>query len=256
MPYGKYIINEIATFEKFGYYTANLTRGSNRAVCVNCDNCKIVTCVGFRRSAGKHLCESIIDNKKYCFKCKQWLELKEFSKNRHRPDGYQKICKECFANYECVQKGYAKKNEKKFSTIDEYMKSKITNLNNKIKTKKHSTIISIVPQDLVDLFYQQGGMCFYTGIKMHRGCGKQEPWSLSVDRKDPSCGYIKENIVLCCNCVNSFKSTFTQSEFSSFVKDALIGLSDFINRGSAIKSHINHDNIFKEFLQKSEYDKE
>lgn len=57
---------------------------------------------------------------------------------------------------------------------------------------------------LTKLWNNQGGKCFYTGRQMVlNGDGR---YSVSIDRKDPSRGYTKENVVLCCTIVNKMKS--------------------------------------------------
>lgn len=50
--------------------------------------------------------------------------------------------------------------------------------------------------------------CYYTGVELTRGdARKPQPTDLTVDRKDPTKGYVKGNVVACCHLANQFKST-------------------------------------------------
>lgn len=48
--------------------------------------------------------------KKYCYKCKNRKDIKEFFKNRTRRDGYNSQCRECYSPY---QRKWYKSNKKK-----------------------------------------------------------------------------------------------------------------------------------------------
>ena len=56
------------------------------------------------------------------------------------------------------------------------------------------------------LYKQQEGKCFYTGVEMKLvSAKKNDPLIMSVDRKDPSLGYVEGNIALCCLGINCLK---------------------------------------------------
>jgi len=42
---------------------------------------------------GRH--QGIVEGKKKCSTCQEWLDLDEFSKNKSAGDGYQRVCKKC-----------------------------------------------------------------------------------------------------------------------------------------------------------------
>lgn len=73
---------------------------------------------------------------------------------------------------------------------------------------------------LKEVYDKQNGMCFYSGIKMEIAVkGYTDNMNtLSVDRIDSDKGYIKGNIVLCCDFVNTMKMKFTTSEFLKMCK--------------------------------------
>lgn len=71
---------------------------------------------------------------------------------------------------------------------------------------------NIDAQYLLDLYNKQNGTCFYSGMELNIQPKKYDPKkgiafdTLSVDRIIPEKGYIKENIVLCLNCINLLKA--------------------------------------------------
>lgn len=85
------------------------------------------------------------------------------------------------------------------------------NLKSDIKNAiKKQLKVDITVQDLIEKYHQQNGMCYYTGIKMTcspimRGRGRWDYDSVSIDRKIPSLGYTKDNVVLCCFWANTAK---------------------------------------------------
>lgn len=68
---------------------------------------------------------------------------------------------------------------------------------------------------LNELWDKQAGLCFYSGLPMilkKFGTGRS-PYSVSIDRKDSSIGYLKNNTVLCCWAVNAGKNNFSIEEY-------------------------------------------
>ena len=67
-----------------------------------------------------------------------------------------------------------------------------------------------------NLWDKQNGLCYYTGIKMvfSGRIDRFQSWDCpSLDRKDPSKGYTKNNLCWCIFAVNSFKNSLTEKEF-------------------------------------------
>ena len=64
--------------------------------------------------------------------------------------------------------------------------------------------------------------CYYTGVPLTRYNGKaQRPTDITIDRVDSSKGYVRGNVVACCQAANSYKSVFENSDtlnFSHLVK--------------------------------------
>jgi len=94
--------------------------------------------------------------------------------------------------------------------------------NTKGSSKRHNREFKISKDFLLELYAKQKGKCYYTNRILKTEFGLQD--SFSVDRKDPSIGYLPENTVLCCWQVNRMKSNATIEELIQFAKDILLTL--------------------------------
>lgn len=72
---------------------------------------------------------------------------------------------------------------------------------------------------LLELFEEQGGKCFYSGLDMVAGDDFKAP---SVDRIDSAGFYMKDNIVLCCRALNLAKNKYGVDEFIKFVEEIIV----------------------------------
>lgn len=215
MSYGQWKINDELTIKEFGYSSIGLTRGSQKPVKCECLSCGTIANKKFVYSKSKHRCNSVIDGKKKCFKCKEVKLVEEFSKNKSNFDGFQKVCKECFSNYECVKKNYTKKNYKYKNSLEEYFNYKLSNL--KKKCELQNVPFDLEKGDLIEIYNLQNGKCYYTDINIIHNSGKVNYNSISVERLTPENGYTKDNIVLCCFSVNSFKGGMNELEFKEYL---------------------------------------
>jgi len=229
MAYGQWKVNVTLTKQEFGYFPKDLTKFSHKPVKVVCKQCG---CIGNKRlseSNRKHICNSIINNEKRCFKCKQFKDVSDFSKNRSTSDGYQKVCKNCFAGYESVKRHYKNKTIKYKTTLKQYFSQKVSNI------RRKSEIINL-PFDLdtdflLDLYKNQDGKCYYSNIEMKHNIGVCSFNSISLERLDPNKGYVKTNVVFCANGINSFKGNLSMEEFKEMLQIVLPALKDFSERG-------------------------
>lgn len=62
---------------------------------------------------------------------------------------------------------------------------------------------------LVNIFIGQNGLCYYSGIPMTFGEYKHTNWTCSLERKDPTKGYTKQNVCLICLEFNSIDHIVT-----------------------------------------------
>lgn len=225
MPYGTWKHLDSTTMQAFGYIASDLTHSSTKPIWVKCQECGIITKIQKQHSHRLHRCKSVINGRKKCFKCKRSLLVSEFSKNRSTYDGFQKMCKDCFANEPSVQEGYKKKSRKIRESLHEYFRYKCNNIRHRAKLKGLSC--TITAEDLCAIYNQQDGMCYYSGIKLQHNRGIYGFDSLSVDRIDPAQGYVRSNIVLCSYAINSFKGQCTQREFCNLLKQVMPQLIKF-----------------------------
>jgi hypothetical protein len=93
---------------------------------------------------------------------------------------------------------------------------------------------SVVPSDLtvdylVDLYNRLEGNCYYFGTPMVFGWvdGKVHHNTLSLDKLDPSKGYIQGNVAWCCFLANTMKQDMTEEEFYICMNKILL----FKNKG-------------------------
>jgi hypothetical protein len=70
----------------------------------------------------------------------------------------------------------------------------------------------LTPEWAVGRWAEQQGMCWYSGIPMTL-TAPRGPLGLSFDRVDSECGYIRMNTVMCCHCINTFKSDMPLDQF-------------------------------------------
>lgn len=104
------------------------------------------------------------------------------------------------------------------NTIEYHVQEKIATW------RKASSVPSDLTVDyLVWLYLQQGGLCYYTGEPMLYGWvdGKVHDNSLSLDKLDPSLGYVKSNVVWCTYLANTMKQGKSEPDFYRFIEKIL-----------------------------------
>lgn len=222
MAYGQWKIDEELTFNEFGYYSNALSIGSKKPVKCKCEACGVIANKRFRESNNKHICNSIIDGKKKCYKCKTFKLTDEFSKNRNAPDGFSKVCKKCYSNYESVKNGYSKRSKNLKTDLKEYLKYKHNYFKHKSKIK--NIHFDLDTDTIYELYKKQNGKCYYTGIQIVHNNGCPDYNSISVERLNPNKGYTKDNIVLAAFNINSFKGMMDEDEFKQFLDKVIPNL--------------------------------
>lgn len=89
--------------------------------------------------------------------------------------------------------------------------------------KKHLPF-GIELSDIISQYSSQSGRCFYSGIDMNISKKSKElhdPYKMTLDCKDPTIGYTKDNVVFCIYCINSFKQKMTQLEIKEICKKVI-----------------------------------
>jgi CRISPR/Cas system Type II protein with McrA/HNH and RuvC-like nuclease domain len=83
---------------------------------------------------------------------------------------------------------------------------------------------------LQNLFTKQNGKCAYTGhemtiVRKDAGQNLRDDYATTIDRVDPTRGYTKDNVVLCCLWINVAKNTFPLGVFVTNCKEFLNHIS-------------------------------
>lgn len=97
--------------------------------------------------------------------------------------------------------------------IPDPLKKSLLRIFHALAKSKIRTDISL--EYLWELYIQQGGRCYYSGINM---TFDNTEYSISVDRLDSSKSYQKDNIVLTCRNINLFKNDLSVETFMSFLE--------------------------------------
>ena len=227
MSYGQWKIDEKLTFDEFGYYSNELSKGSKKPVKCICEFCGIISNKRYRESTRKHICKSIINGKKRCFKCKEFKQVDDFSKNRSTFDGYQKVCKDCFSSYEVVKNGIIKKHNLLKTDLKVYLRNATSGIERKCKVKNLN--FDLDKEYLFNLYQKQNGKCYYTGLEIKHNIGCFQYDSITVERLDPDKGYTKNNIVLSCFAINSFKGMMNEIEYKELLEKIIPKLIEYKN---------------------------
>jgi hypothetical protein len=81
--------------------------------------------------------------------------------------------------------------------------------------KKHLPF-EISLDDIIHQFVFQGGKCFYSGMDLKIMKSNQkilhDPYKMTLDCKKSEFGYVKDNVVWCLYCINSFKQKMDKEE--------------------------------------------
>lgn len=219
-------INEELTKATYGYNSSELKKGSHEKIVVTCCNCHRNIHRGHRDIHRKHRCPSVEGENKRCFKCAEWKDLSLFNKNPNTSGGVAKLCRDCYNKHDSVikaEKNRSYKRKKMFENgdIDYYIRTRMSGL--KSRSKRDNLEFDLESEFMINLYKQQKGMCYYTGIQMnqeYKSEGFQSWGSPSVDRIDSSKGYVKDNVVWCCFGVNSFKQSFSIEDFEKLIRSA------------------------------------
>jgi hypothetical protein len=129
-----------------------------------------------------------------CQKCHQAKQTTDFIKNGKHKDiqQYRKICKRCNStNWQSVL----------------YRRN-----------KKYCKDTDIDVDFINELFYSQGGKCFWLKIYMEMSNTLLQP---SLDRINNERGYYKDNVILCCLFANRGRNQASFEDFDNFIKNNL-----------------------------------
>jgi hypothetical protein len=81
--------------------------------------------------------------------------------------------------------------------------------------------VTITPQDLVDMFSEQGGKCYWSGLPLDPNYNKikHHPFAISPERLDNAGPYSKENVRLCRRMFNLGRMAFPENDFQEVMNE-------------------------------------
>lgn len=136
---------------------------------------------------------------KTCRKCKKELSLDFFTTDSSSKDGLQRTCKEC-NRAKCIE--WNSKNKDSLTL-------------NRIRHRALDKGIAF-DIDLSDIAYPE--KCPVFGFDLERNCKVPQFNSPSVDRIDPSKGYVKGNIQVISQLANLMKQNATPAQLIQFAE--------------------------------------
>lgn len=147
---------------------------------------------------------------KLCPKCNTKKPLDEFGKNKSRKDGHQGHCKECL-------KAVFNQNKDKYNKArrDKARKDPRASMLTRAKQRaiKEGYPCTIEVEDIVVPKY-----CPVLGTELKVAKGFNDDNSPSLDKYDPSLGYVPGNITVISYRANRFKSDATTEELEKLLK--------------------------------------
>jgi hypothetical protein len=132
---------------------------------------------------------------KICNVCKIEKPLESFSVREISADGYRNNCKEC---KNAQQNAYIYTLEGAITQLLGHARARSKILS--AKDRREFDEFSITREILQDLWNNQNGLCYYSGVPM---AFHKNEWRVSLERLHPSTGYVENNVALTCLELNS-----------------------------------------------------
>ena len=166
---------------------------------------------------------------KICSRCRRELPLEKFSKQSKATDGLQHTCKDCYKSY-CstnaskIRKTVRHYREKNKNLIKSRIRARrfadpirflVNNARSRAK-QKNLPFDNITPADI-----KIPDLCPVLGIKLRINEGQSGPDSPSLDRIDPSLGYVKGNVRIISHRANQLKNDASLHEAELIYLDAI-----------------------------------
>jgi hypothetical protein len=143
---------------------------------------------------------ALVVDKKQCKKCNRFLDFSLFSKNAAIKDGLQSKCKECDNKYQRKRRIENKEKVQEYGRI--YRETHFNDFDFRIqgllnaskqRSREKGLDNSLTKDDLKELF-PEDGKCPVFGFKLEWNKAGFRDTSPSIDRIDPTKGYVKGNV--------------------------------------------------------------
>ena len=174
-----------------------------------------------KRNGPRLSADWVNDSEIRCSVCQIVKPHSEYLKIRKDSQYLYSFCKGCVADKERVR----------YLSQGVSWTKKIYDL--KVSARRRNLDFNLSPDFLSYVFETQKGLCAYTGVKLDHTKGRGLVDNcVSVDRFDPSIGYVVGNILICSKRANSIKQDQTPQEFEDWMPQWYV-------RGSAALAEIN-----------------
>lgn len=156
---------------------------------------------------------------KYCKECQDFKPITEFHKSQK-----SLLCK---FHHNLLgkesKKEYRKDPKNKEKEKLKYQERKIRLWANSLinNTKSRDCENTLTTSDVLDIFDNQNGLCFWFKIPMIPSLTKKHPQQPSLDRINRFKGYTRDNVVLCCYAANIGRNETDVETWKDFI-DVLI----------------------------------
>ena len=121
----------------------------------------------------------------YCPRCDQRLPRSSFKERAYRPNGLAAYCTPCYQAY------YKARQNNLNAFLTQLWSSSKNSANHRSGTKAEH---SLTKEDIVTLWNNQQGLCYYSGLPLSHVV--HTPWTASLERLDRSVGYHLGNCAL------------------------------------------------------------
>lgn len=160
---------------------------------------------------------------KICTICLQEKSIESFTMDKHSSTGYRNQCKECIRKRTKEQRVWERRKEGYNASMRKYRGTIKGALHTSLSAAKRRSKNSNIPFDLdieylIDLFEKQEGKCALTGDIMIPKSGRTSP---SLDRMDPTLGYVRGNVQWTTWKSNCIKQDMNMEELFIFCEKVL-----------------------------------
>lgn len=168
------------------------------------------------RNANKNI-SRITEGSKICSMCGLEQDVNDFNSCKTSTDGLASNCKKC---------GIKKSRKWLESDVKNFIKRAFLSCKHNCAKRNKDLEFCITELDVLDLYYKQEGKCALSGEKLtmisNLTDGEINDYNISIDRKDSSRGYTKDNIQLIGAIINIMKNDIDQKDFLLFVSTVTI----------------------------------
>lgn len=99
--------------------------------------------------------------------------------------------------------------------------------NAKNRATRKGIPFNLTPEDVVEIFNDQGGLCYWFHVPMQwrDDVGPRNPMIPTIDRTDNARGYVRSNCVLACWGANAAKGSCDLESWEEFLDFLRVGLT-------------------------------